>query len=278
MTVEGDLGTEILDLWKRDILNVIGHQGCLGDVCTARCGQVIGGGECRCVFVSRQETKADCLLIAGNTWVRRYNCPAHSGVRRNPALSSKRRKESLAGVPVTDLSCISDPDARREKTWELYHACMAEIMAPLKAASIHGVEMKCADGGIRRIHPILAAHVADFPEQCTVACTLSSRCPICIVKYRARGGPEPAPYGETLLACVPLGRSGLISHSSTVPSALCPTYLVRLRLTDDTWGCLVITAFDTSNGVSGGWEPAGRGSWGSKVHHGLHVPCPSAPD
>lgn len=111
-------------------------------------------------------------------------------VRRRP---SQRAWILVGYIPVPELSCISKDEKKREMRWNVFHTCMAKLMEPLKAVAAEGVEVVCADGGVRRIHPILAAYVGDFPEQCTVACTSASRCPICTTPMGERGDlGEPA--------------------------------------------------------------------------------------
>ncbi|KAG8726248.1 hypothetical protein FRC10_007303, partial [Ceratobasidium sp. 414] len=70
---------------------------------------------------------------------------------------------------------------------------MKALLAPLAEACEAGVEVPCSDGGIRRIYPALASYIADFPEQCKIACTKGTHCPLCTVRPNKRGDLGDAP-------------------------------------------------------------------------------------
>ncbi|EGO00404.1 hypothetical protein SERLA73DRAFT_53174 [Serpula lacrymans var. lacrymans S7.3] len=61
----------------------------------------------------------------------------------------------------------------------LFHESMRIILEPLKRAGIEGINVTGGDSAIRRVHPILACYVADYPEQCLVTCTKYCICPKC---------------------------------------------------------------------------------------------------
>ncbi|KAJ3718828.1 hypothetical protein C8R42DRAFT_542278, partial [Lentinula raphanica] len=68
------------------------------------------------------------------------------------------------------------------RNYQLFHTSMALILGPLKAAGNPagpGVEMVGGDGDVRRVYPVLATYIADYPEQCVVTCTKYCTCPKC---------------------------------------------------------------------------------------------------
>ena len=59
---------------------------------------------------------------------------------------------------------------------------MAVVLGSLKTAgdpSGPGVMMTGGDGAVRKVYPLLTTYVADYPEQCLIACAKYGTCPKC---------------------------------------------------------------------------------------------------
>ncbi|KAF8511993.1 hypothetical protein JB92DRAFT_3174281 [Gautieria morchelliformis] len=113
--------------------------------------------------------------------------------------TSKRAMILLGYIPVTKLECLSEA-THKDRAYRLFHYCMSYILKPLIEAGKEGVLMTCADNLVRRVFPILAAYLANYPEQCLVACHQENSCPICEIAPSDSGEPVLAP-SRTLKTC-----------------------------------------------------------------------------
>ncbi|KAG9094615.1 hypothetical protein FS749_012136 [Ceratobasidium sp. UAMH 11750] len=217
--VQTDDGEEVLDLWKRDVVEVVkwlisdrrfmeymrfaperhwtteARQERVYDEMWSgdwwwRTQNILGEGSTIAPIILATD-KTQMTMLSGNksAWPVYLSIGNISkDIRRR---ASERAMVLVGFIPVTDLPGIQHVERRRETRWQLFHTCMESILEPLKEASRLGVEMFCADGGIRRVHPILAAYLADYKEQTLVTCVRDNRCPVCWVP-----GKERADYNQ----------------------------------------------------------------------------------
>ncbi|EUC66200.1 hypothetical protein RSOL_472470 [Rhizoctonia solani AG-3 Rhs1AP] len=110
------------------------------------------------------------------------NLPKH--IRRT---HSHRAMVLVGYLPIPDLDCEPNDKAARFMRDKLFNDCIRDLLQPLTDAERVGMDVVCADGGVRRIYPTLSAAIADFPEQCRNACSRGSGCPVCVVQPKVRG-------------------------------------------------------------------------------------------
>ncbi|KAJ7201715.1 hypothetical protein GGX14DRAFT_371195, partial [Mycena pura] len=83
---------------------------------------------------------------------------------------------SIDKIPRKNLS----KQSVKTRNQKLFHASMRVILQPLIAAGNDGIDVEGGDGQVRRVYPILASYVADYPEQCLVGCSKYGTCPKCL--------------------------------------------------------------------------------------------------
>ncbi|KAF8631684.1 hypothetical protein AX17_005039, partial [Amanita inopinata Kibby_2008] len=108
-------------------------------------------------------------------------------IRRKP---SHRTHVLVAYLPTTKLEHIKNIASRRRTLANLFHACMSQILKPLRKAGREGMPMTSGDGILRRVHPIVAVYACDYPEQLLVTCIKTGECPKCLVTNKELGDPK----------------------------------------------------------------------------------------
>ncbi|KAF8337856.1 hypothetical protein F5887DRAFT_1077979 [Amanita rubescens] len=110
------------------------------------------------------------------------NLPKH--IRRKP---SHRGQILLAYLPTSKLKHIPNLASRRRCLANLIHSCLQHILSPLEKLGLQGKIMRSGDGVLRRVHPILAVYIGDYPEQLLVAGVKSGECPKCMIDSKELG-------------------------------------------------------------------------------------------
>ena len=105
-------------------------------------------------------------------------------IRRKP---SCRAYVLLGYLPTTRLENEPNIASRRRQLANLYHACMAQILSPLRRAGETGVFMTTGDGFTHRNHPLLACFSGDYPEQVLTTATFTGECPVCPIPHDQLG-------------------------------------------------------------------------------------------
>jgi hypothetical protein len=100
---------------------------------------------------------------------------------------SRRGQILLAYLPTTKLKHVTNAAARRRMLLNLFHTCLKKILQPLEEIGVEGIVMADGKGVLRRIHPILAIFIGDYPEQVLVTCIKSRRCPKCTAEIDELG-------------------------------------------------------------------------------------------
>ncbi|KAJ3723812.1 hypothetical protein C8R42DRAFT_719715 [Lentinula raphanica] len=100
-------------------------------------------------------------------------------IRQKP---SQQGQILLAYLPTSCLEHITSKTTRRRSVTNLFHACMKHLVAPLEQAGLDGTIMESGDGVKRRVHPILASYIGDYPEQTLVTMAYYGDCATCLAR------------------------------------------------------------------------------------------------
>ncbi|KAF8811835.1 hypothetical protein BYT27DRAFT_7208143 [Phlegmacium glaucopus] len=213
---DGNLGTEDVDLWCRDpvecIKELFGNPEFQDIQCYSPCRVYQDEAGTNREYdemwsadwwwdtqtrLPKGATVAPIILSSDKTNLSRFSgdkvaWPVYlsiGNIKKATRHQPTARAMVLVGyILVCKLECFSKKKQSVEG-YQLFHECMHTLLEPLIKAGTDGVDMDCANGFIWTIFPILSVYIADYPEQCLVACCKESACPTCLVKPIDQGAP-----------------------------------------------------------------------------------------
>ncbi|KAI9430251.1 hypothetical protein BJY52DRAFT_1208101 [Lactarius psammicola] len=121
---------------------------------------------------------------------------------------------------------IPNKAARRRALANLFHECMHKILSPIESYGENGIAMVTGNGTWYRCHPVLAAVIGDYPEQCLVTCTYNGQCPKCVAPRSKLGSGSRFPLRDFKTA---VSIFALADGNPTIFNAVCQE--ARLKLT-----------------------------------------------
>ncbi|KAJ3859983.1 hypothetical protein EV359DRAFT_75404 [Lentinula novae-zelandiae] len=165
----GENRTEVLELWHRDILECISEL--MGNPAFNEKQEYAPRREFR-----EMKNGIPCNRQYSEMWTANWWWNVQDKLPEDATVAP-----IILASDETQLSTFSGD----KKAWP-------KMIQPLIDKGLAPTEMACSDGFIRSVYALLAVYIADYPEQCRIACCKRNSCPQCTITPKKRGCLEPA--------------------------------------------------------------------------------------
>jgi hypothetical protein len=140
---------------------------------------ILGSDKAQLTILSGDKKAWPLYLSIGNI---------RSQIRNSP---SKNAWILLGYIPVVYFD--DNRDMQSTLINRFFHQCMRVILDSLVNPGKYGVRMTDAAGNVRKCYPIIAAYLADYPEQVLINVAAGNNSPVTLAGYDELGDSQPAP-------------------------------------------------------------------------------------